>query len=134
MHPREEWSFALQETPSNITYFGTGWCRIEASPQCPLWLMDRRKLPFRLPGSPGRLSAKVNRIISKAASLVLGGGTGIQLVIREPIRDSVGHDALRVTIVLKRGSANRITGDNVVDALVEIHTALEKQTKDGCRS
>jgi hypothetical protein len=47
-------------------------------------------------------------------------------VISESKADSAGHDALRIIIVLKSGSADRITGENAQDALIRTHAALQQ--------
>jgi hypothetical protein len=52
-------------------------------------------------------------------------------VISESTADSAGHDALRITIVLiESGSADRITGDKAVDALIRTHTALRQANEE----
>jgi hypothetical protein len=67
---------------------------------------------------------KVNEVVKKAASAILKGPAGVRRVESEPTLDSQGDEALHVTIVLKRGSADRISGDNVVDTLVRVERAL----------
>jgi hypothetical protein len=49
---------------------------------------------------------------------------GVVRVESEPTFDSEGHDALRLTIVVAPEAADRITGDAVVDTLVQIHDRL----------
>jgi hypothetical protein len=62
--------------------------------------------------------------VKKAASAILKRQAGPRRVFSEPIADSDGRDALYVTIVLRRGSADKITGDMALDTLVEIEQAL----------
>jgi hypothetical protein len=40
--------------------------------------------------------------------------------------DSQGHDALRVTIVIRPGAADKLKGDSVLDTLVEIQDRLRE--------
>ena len=47
-------------------------------------------------------------------------------VISSSTVDSEGHDALRITIVLKPGAADKIKGDAALDTLVQIQEQLRK--------
>jgi hypothetical protein len=47
-------------------------------------------------------------------------------VLSEPAVDSEGQDALRLTIVIANNSVAQITGDMVLDTLVEIQRGLEQ--------
>ena len=69
---------------------------------------------------------KVNEVVKKAASAVLKRPAGVQRVDSEPTSDSDGQEALHVTIVLKRGSADKISGDSVADTLFGIQRALRE--------
>jgi hypothetical protein len=69
---------------------------------------------------------KVNDVVNKAASATLKRQAGVQRVFSEPASDSEGHEALRITIVLKRGSADKISGDKALDTLVGIERALRE--------
>jgi len=64
---------------------------------------------------------KINELVNKAASAILKRPAGIQRVLSRPALDSEGHEALHITIVLKRGSA---------DTLVEIDRALRDARED----
>jgi hypothetical protein len=44
--------------------------------------------------------------------------------------DSEGHDALRITIVIKPGSASKINGDATLDTLVGIHERLRAEGEE----
>jgi hypothetical protein len=44
--------------------------------------------------------------------------------------DSEGHDALRITIVIKPGSASKIKGDATLDTLVEIQERLRAEGEE----
>jgi hypothetical protein len=44
--------------------------------------------------------------------------------------DSEGHDALRITIVIKPGSASKIRGDATLDTLVEIQDRLRAEGEE----
>jgi hypothetical protein len=61
-------------------------------------------------------SAEVNEIVNKAASAALKRQAGVQRIVSEPAVDSDGHEALHITIVLKRGSADKISEDKALDA------------------
>jgi len=74
--------------------------------------------------------AKVNQLVSNAASAAIKFEAGIQRVDSEPSLDSEGHEALDITIVLKRGSAGKISGDDALDALVSIEQALREANED----
>jgi hypothetical protein len=74
--------------------------------------------------------AKVNSIVKKAASAILTRQAGPRRVFSEPIADSDGQDALYVTIVLRPGGTDKITGDMVVDTAVEIQRALRAAGED----
>jgi hypothetical protein len=74
--------------------------------------------------------AKVNDVVKKAASAVLKRRAGVQRVFSEPTSDSQGHDALHITIVLKPGDADKISGDMALDTLVEIEKALRGASED----
>jgi hypothetical protein len=65
---------------------------------------------------------KVNAIAKKAASTVLRGH--LRRVVSERAADSQGQEALHITIVLKPGGADNISGDMALDTLVEVETAL----------
>jgi hypothetical protein len=73
---------------------------------------------------------KVNEVVNKAASAVLRRQAGVQRVVSEPASDSQGREALHITIVLKRGSADRISGDKALDTLVGIERALREARED----
>jgi len=55
---------------------------------------------------------KVNEVVKKAASAILKRPAGVRRVESEPTLDSQGDEALHVTIVLKRGSADKISLDH----------------------
>ena len=74
--------------------------------------------------------AKVNELVNKAASANIKSGAGISLVDSGATLDSEGQAALSITIVLKRGSAGKISGDNAVDTLVGIQRALREANEE----
>jgi hypothetical protein len=69
---------------------------------------------------------RVNEVVKKAASASLKRPAGVQRVLSEPASDSEGQEALHITIVLKRGSADKISGDSALDALVRIERDLRQ--------
>jgi hypothetical protein len=73
---------------------------------------------------------KVNEVANKAASAILKGQAGVRSVVSEPALDSEGHEALNITIVLKRGSADKISGDEALDLLVSIEGALREAKEE----
>lgn len=73
---------------------------------------------------------KVSEVANKAASAILTGRAGVRSVVSEPALDSEGHDALNITIVLKRGSADKISGDKALDTLVSIERALREAKEE----
>jgi hypothetical protein len=68
--------------------------------------------------------AKVNDVVKKAASAALKGAAKIQRVLSEPTVDSAGQEALRITIVLKRGNFDKVSGDGALSMLVGVNRAL----------
>jgi hypothetical protein len=66
--------------------------------------------------------AEVNEIVSKAASAPLK--PRVRTVYSEPTSDAEGKDALHITVVLKTGRAEQITGEQALDTLVSIDRAL----------
>jgi hypothetical protein len=73
---------------------------------------------------------KVNGVVKKAASAALKRKAGVQRVFSEPAADSEGLEALRITIVLKRGSADKISGDKALNTLVGVERALREAGED----
>ena len=47
-------------------------------------------------------------------------------VVMEPTIDSEGREALRITIVIKPGAADKINGDDALDTLVQIQDRLRE--------
>jgi len=65
----------------------------------------------------------ISRIAAEVAAARLGDEfTGDARA--EPRTDSVGQDALRITLVIRPGAARRLRGDAVVKTLVEIQNAF----------
>jgi hypothetical protein len=67
---------------------------------------------------------KINDVVKKAASAALKGAAKVQRVLSEPTVDSTGQEALRITIVMKRGSFDKISGDGALNTLVRVNRAL----------
>jgi hypothetical protein len=74
--------------------------------------------------------SKVNQVVKKAASAILKPPAGVRRVESEPTLDSQGDEALHITIVLRRGSADKISGDSALDTLVGIERALRDARED----
>ena len=66
---------------------------------------------------------EVTKISSEIANANLPP-RGVVRVESEPTVDSEGQDALRLIIVVAPEAADRISGDAVVDTLVQIHDRL----------
>jgi len=64
--------------------------------------------------------------ITKAAATTTLGKQSLVDVTNTAVTDSTGHDALQITIVLKPGSTDAITGDRVLRTLDEIRTQLQR--------
>ena len=74
--------------------------------------------------------AKVNEVVTRAASAVLKRPAGVRRVVSEPTLDSRGQEWLQITIILKEGSADKITGDDALDTLVSIDRVLRAAGED----
>ena len=74
--------------------------------------------------------SRVNEVVSEVASATIKSGAGIQRVDSEPTLDSEGRDVLHITIVLKRGSVGKISGDDALDTLVRIEKALREAEEE----
>jgi hypothetical protein len=73
---------------------------------------------------------KINDVVNTAATATLKRQAGVQRVFSEPASDSEGNEALRITIVLKRGSADKISGEKALNTLVGIERALREAGED----
>jgi hypothetical protein len=74
-------------------------------------------------------SAKISEIARAVARAKLGPHV-VSEVLTEPMTDSEGDEALRVTIVLEPGAANKLKGDSVLDTLVQIQDRLREAGED----
>jgi hypothetical protein len=68
---------------------------------------------------------KIDEIAQKVASANLTS-TNVTSVSSSPTIDSLGHDALRITIVLKSGAESTISGEAALDTLVGITDQLRR--------
>jgi hypothetical protein len=68
---------------------------------------------------------KINQIVREVAKANLAPYASGQ-VVNAPTTDSVGQDALRITIVIAPDAAPKIKGDAVVDTLVQIQNRLRE--------
>ena len=66
---------------------------------------------------------KVSEIAREVATANLTPKS-VQNILTEPATDSEGHEALRITIVIKPGMALKLKGDAVLDTLVDIQRKL----------
>jgi len=69
---------------------------------------------------------RISEIAQEAARANLTS-TNVTSVSSSPGIDLDGHDALRITIVIKSGSESKINGDAVLDTLVNIQNRLRRE-------
>src|ERR1044071_2444641 len=62
------------------------------------------------------------------------GAENVKRIIVEPMVDSDGDDTWRVTIVIDRKVVDTISGDAVLDNLIEIHNCLWEKGEQGIPS
>jgi hypothetical protein len=70
--------------------------------------------------------AKIIEIAKTVATKNLHSSS-VSNVTSEDVVDSVGRDALQITIVLTSGSSERITGEQALKTLVDIQDSLQRQ-------
>jgi hypothetical protein len=66
---------------------------------------------------------KIDEIAQEVASANLASAN-VTSVSSSPVTNSFGHDALRITIVIKSGAETKISGDAALDTLVGIRDQL----------
>lgn len=66
---------------------------------------------------------EIIRIVGDVAKVKLVESP-IERVISEPATDWTGGDAVRITIVITPEAVDRLSGDSVLDNLVEVHNRL----------
>jgi hypothetical protein len=71
---------------------------------------------------------KIQRIAEEVAKATLGAS--VRWVTSTPIIDSREDEALRITVVVTPGSEDTLSGDELVDATVRIHDALQMQGEE----
>jgi hypothetical protein len=69
---------------------------------------------------------RIQKIAQEVASANLTSAN-VTSVSSSPAIDSEGHDALRITIVIKSGAESKIKGDAVLDTLVDIQNRLRRE-------
>ena len=72
---------------------------------------------------------RIRKIAQEVASANLTSAN-ISSVSSSPTIDSEGHDALRITIVIKSGSESKIGGDAALDTLVGIKDRLRREGEE----
>jgi hypothetical protein len=68
---------------------------------------------------------RILQIVRQAATANLGSAN-FTSVINSTATDSTGHEALRITIVIKPGAETKIKGDAALDTVVQIQDRLRK--------
>ncbi len=76
------------------------------------------------------LSDKRIRQIAERAAAANLSSSNFTSVINSTATDSEGHEALRITIVIKPGAESKIKGDAALDTIVEIQSRLLKEGED----
>jgi hypothetical protein len=72
---------------------------------------------------------RIREIVQEVATANLTSAN-VSSVSSSAAIDSEGHDALRITIVIKPGSASRIKGDATLDTLVGIQDRLRAEGEE----
>jgi hypothetical protein len=72
---------------------------------------------------------KISEIADEVAAEKLDGAN-VEAVSSESALDSEGRDAVRITIILKPGTAAKLEGDAILDTLVRIQQQLRKAGED----
>ena len=72
---------------------------------------------------------RIREIAKEVASANLAS-TNVTSVSSSPTTDLEGHDALRITIVIKSGSESKIGGDAVLDTLIGIKDRLRREGEE----
>jgi len=76
------------------------------------------------------LDEKRIREIAQEVARANLASTNVTSVSSSPTIDLEGHDALRITIVIKSGAESRIGGDAVLDTLVGIKERLRREGEE----
>lgn len=76
------------------------------------------------------LDEKRIREIAQDVAIANLASTNVTSVSSSPTTDSEGHDALRITIVIKSGSESKIGGDAALDTLVGIQRRLRREGEE----
>jgi hypothetical protein len=72
---------------------------------------------------------KIQQIASEVAVANLDRAR-VESVLSEPTSDSQGRDALRITIIIKPGAAEELSGDSILDTLVQIQERLQREGEE----
>jgi hypothetical protein len=72
---------------------------------------------------------RIQKIAQEVASAKLAS-SNISSILSSTAIDSEGHEALRITIVIKAGSESRIKGDATLDTLVGIQHRLRSEGEE----
>jgi hypothetical protein len=72
---------------------------------------------------------EAHKVIDKAATTILKK-VGVRRVLTERRADSDGNEALAVTVVIKRGRIDKLSGELSTKALLKIWDALEDSGDD----
>jgi hypothetical protein len=71
----------------------------------------------------------VSKIVETSAKATLGDENVVR-AFTEPGADSEGKDALRITIVVTPGAADRIKGADVMKMLLDVHNRFDSKKEE----
>jgi hypothetical protein len=68
---------------------------------------------------------QVDRLVGEVAAATLASGV-VDRIFSEPTLDSLGREALRITIVIEDDALPKISGDAALETLVGVHRKLQE--------
>lgn len=71
----------------------------------------------------------INAIADRVARQQVTKG-GLERVVTQPITDSEGNEALRITFVLQPQAIETLNGDAALDLLVDLQNALQEEGEE----
>lgn len=74
--------------------------------------------------------AKVNMVVADAANAAIKDWPDVRHVESKPAADEFGHEILDITILLRRGSFDRIDQDGAVNIIYIVGQALQAESED----
>ena len=68
---------------------------------------------------------QIDRLVGEVAAATLSSGV-VDRIYTEPTIDSLGREALRITIVIEDDAVPKISGDAALETLVGVHKKLQE--------